>query len=211
MPASPSVIILGLIYAFIWWAAVALGAAGILLIILRSIFLYMDVNPFTWHARNVRRATDPVIAPVRRMLIAIRLDPVVAPFVVVVLLILVLVLIVQFAGTVLNTIAGILFVIGNRRLGATTAIVGYLLFGLLGLYTLMIFVRVIYSWLAVSHRNPIARFSVQVTEPLLGPLRRWIPMVGMFDISPIIAFAILWIFQSIVASTLLRTWPVQFF
>jgi uncharacterized protein YggT (Ycf19 family) len=35
----------------------------------------------------------------------------------------------------------------------------------------------------------------------------------MFDISPIIAFVILWIAQSLVASTLLRpgNWPVQFF
>ena len=211
--SSPAVVILALVYAFIWWASVALGAAGILLIILRSIFLYVDVNPFTWHARNVRRATDPVIAPVRRMLIAFRLDPTIAPFIVVVMLILVLVLIVQFAGTVLNTIAGILYVATNRKPGAPMAMVGYLLFGLLGLYTLMIFVRVIYSWLGVSYRNRFARFSIQVTEPLLAPLRRWIPMAGAFDISPIIAFVILWIAQSIVASTLLRpgNWPVQFF
>lgn len=211
MPVSPSLVILGLIYAFIWWAAVAIGAAGILLIILRSLFLYIDVNPFTWHARNVRRATDPVIAPVRRMLIAFRLDPGVAPFIVVIMLILVLVLIVQFAGTVLNTIAGVLFVISNRRPGAPTAMAGYLLFGLLGLYTLMIFVRVIYTWLGAGYGNRVARFSIQITEPLLAPLRRWVPMVGMFDISPIIAFVILWIAQSIVASTLLRNWPVQFF
>ena len=213
MPGSASVIILALIYAFIWWAAVALGAAGILLIIVRSLFLYTDVNPFTWHARNVRRATDPVINPVRRMLISFRLDPAVAPFIVIVMLIVALVLMVQFAGTVLNTIAGILFVIANRKPGAPAAIAGYLLFGLLGLYTLMIFVRVIYSWLGVSYRNRAARFSIQVTEPLLAPLRRWVPMVGMFDISPIIAFVILWIAQSLVASTLLRpgNWPVQFF
>ena len=211
MPISSAVVILALIYTFIWWAAVALGAAGILLILLRSLFLYTDVNPFTWHARNVRRATDPVIAPVRRMLIAFRLDPGVAPFIVIIMLIVVLVLMVQFAGTVLNTIAGIFFVLGNRRPGAPTAVAGYLLFGLLGLYTLMIFVRVIYSWLGITHSSGVARFSIQVTEPLLGPLRRWVPMVGMFDISPIIAFVVLWIAQSIVASTLLRNWPVQFF
>lgn len=209
--SSPAVAILALIYTFIWWAAVALGAAGILLIILRSLFLYVDVNPFTWHARNVRRATDPVIAPVRRMLITFRLDPGVAPFIVVIILILVLVLLVQIAGTVLNTIAGVLFVVANRRPGAPMAILGYVLFGLLGLYTLMIFVRVIYSWIGVSRRNRIAALSFQITEPLLAPLRRWIPMVGMFDISPMIAFVILWIAQSIVASTLLRNWPVQFF
>src|SRR5205085_5982953 len=124
--SSPAVVILALVYAFIWWAAVALGAAGILLIILRSIFLYVDVNPFTWHARNVRRATDPVIAPVRRMLIMFRLDPAIAPFIVVIMLIVVLVLIVQFARTVLNTIAGILYVLANRKPGAPMAMIGYL-------------------------------------------------------------------------------------
>jgi YggT family protein len=209
--SSPALTILALIYVFIWWAAVALGAAGILLIILRSLFLYLDVNPFTWHARNVRRATDPVIAPVRRMLIAYRLDPGVAPFIVIIMLIVALVLLVQFAGTVLNTVAGILYVVANRTPGAPKAILGYLLFGLLGLFTLMIFVRVIYLWLGVSSRNRVARFSFQVTEPLLAPLRRWVPMAGMFDISPIVAFAILWVGQLIVASTLLHGWPVQFF
>ncbi len=46
--------LLALLYAFIWWGAVATGAAAILLIVLRSLFIYTDVNPFTWHARNVR-------------------------------------------------------------------------------------------------------------------------------------------------------------
>ena len=211
MPASPAVAILALIYKFISRAAEALGAAGALLIILRSLFLYLDVNPFTWYARHVRRATDPAITPVRRMLIAFRLDPTIAPFIVIIMLIVVLVLMVQFAGTVLNTVAGILYVVANPRPGAPMAMIGYLLFGLLGLYTLLIFVRVIYSWLGVSYRNRFARFSIQVTEPLLAPLRRWVPMAGAFDISPIIAFVILWIAQSIVASTLLHGWQVQFF
>ena len=204
-------LILGLLYAFIWWAAVAVGAAGMLLIALRSLFNYADVNPFTWHARNVRRATDPVILPVRRMLIALRLDPIVAPFLVVILLIVILVLVVQFAGTVLNTVAGILLVIANRRPGAPAAIIGYLLFGLLGLYTLAIFGRIIFGWLGAGYGHRFARLLIQLTEPLLAPLRKWVPTVGMFDISPIVAFVILWICQSLVAATILRDWPIRFF
>lgn len=203
--------ILGLIYVFVWWAATAMGAAGIILIIVRSLFNYMNVNPFTWHARNIRRVTDPVIAPARRMLMAFRLDPAVAPFIVVVLLIVVLVLIVQLAGNLLNTIAGVLYVVANRRAGAPMAIVGYLLFGFLGLYTVAIFARIIFSWIGAGYGNRLARFLIQITEPLMAPLRRWVPMVGMFDISPIVAFLILWICQSVVASTMLREWPVRFF
>jgi YggT family protein len=203
--------LLATLYSLIWYAAMAMAVAGILLIVLRSLFLYIDVNPFTWHARNVRRVTDPVILPVRRMLVAFRLDPAVAPFIVAILLIVALVLVVQFAGTVLNTVAGILYVVSNRRAGAAAAILGYLLFGLLGLYTLAIFARIIFSWVGASYGNRLTRFLIQITEPLLAPLRKMIPTVAMFDISPIIAFLILWVCQSVVVATMLRDWPVRFF
>jgi YggT family protein len=48
------------------------------------------------------------------------------------------------------------------------------------------------------------RFLVNATEPLLGPLRRTIPSVGMFDISPFVAFIIIWLFQAAIQGTLLR-------
>jgi YggT family protein len=203
--------ILAALYSFIWWGCMAVGAAGIILIVLRSLFLHLDVNPFTWHALNVRRVTDPVILPVRRMLIGLRLDPIAAPFVVVVLIIVAVVLVVQFASSLLNTAAGILYVISHRRPGAAVAIIGYLLFGFLGLYTLAIFVRIIFSWVGASYANRLMRFLSHLTEPLLRPLRRMVPLVGMFDVSPIIAFVILWLCQAAVAASLLNGWPVQFF
>jgi len=203
--------ILASLYYLIWYAAVAIGAAGILLIVLRSLFLYLDVNPFTWHARQVRRATDPVILPVRRVLVALRLDPIVAPFIVGILLVVGLLLIVQLAGNILNTVAGVLYVVAGRPQGAPAAIIGYLLFGLLGLYTLAVFARIIFSWVGAGYGNRLARFLIQITEPLLSPLRKWVPKVGMFDISPMIAFLILWVCQAVVASTLLKNLPVAFF
>jgi YggT family protein len=63
----------------------------------------------------------------------------------------------------------------------------------------------------MSYANPWMRFFIRTTEPLLGPLRRLVPTVGMFDISPIVAFLILWACQVIVAQTLLRGWPTRFF
>ena len=202
---------LALTYSFIRWAVIAVIMAAIVLIILRSLFNYIDVNPFTWHARNVRRATDPVIAPVRRMLMAFRLDPKVAPFILIIVLIVIGYLIVQIAGTLLNTIAGIVYALTDRKLGAPVGIAGYLLFGFLGLYTLAIFVRIILSWFGTSYANRLMRFLIRLTEPLLAPLRRLLPMVGMFDVSPIVAFLIVWICQAAVAATLLHGWPISFF
>ena len=202
---------LAAIYYFIRWAVTAIIMAAILLIILRSIFNYIDVNPFTWHARNVRRATDPALNPVRRMLMAFRIDPKIAPFIVIILMILIGFLIVQTAGTLLNTIAGIVFAVTERKLGAPVGIAGYLLFGFLGLYTLAIFVRIILSWFGTSYANRLMRFLIRLTEPLLGPLRRMLPTVGMFDISAIVAFLIVMICQAAVAATLLHDWPKSFF
>jgi len=202
---------LALIYLFIRWAVIATIMAAILLVILRSIFNYIDVNPFSWHARNVRRATDPVIMPVRRMLVAFRLDPKVAPFILIIMLIVIGYLIVQIAGTLLNTVAGIFFAVTERKASAPIGIAGYLLFGFLSLYTLSIFVRIVMSWFGTSYANPLMRFLIRFTEPLLGPLRRLLPTVGMFDVSPIVAFLVVWICQTAVAATLLHGWPISFF
>ena len=204
-------LVLAQIYSFIWWAVTAMLVAGIVLIILRSIFNYVDVNPFTWHARNVRRATDPVLAPARALLRGFRLDPQAAPFIVIILMIVVWVLTVQIVATFLNTVAGVQYAVTSHRPDAPVGIIGYLLFGFLGFYTLAIFVRIIFSWVGMSYANRFMRFVVRLTEPLLRPLSRMIPRVGMFDISPLVAFLIIWVCQSAVAATLLHAWPVRFF
>jgi YggT family protein len=55
------------------------------------------------------------------------------------------------------------------------------------------------------------RFLVNATEPMLAPLRRIVPPVGTFDISPIVAFIIVWLFQAAIAGTLLQGWQIAFF
>jgi YggT family protein len=60
---------------------------------------------------------------------------------------------------------------------------------LIGLYTFVIFVRIILSWFPINPGGPlgqITRVLFQVTEPVLGPARRIIPSIGPLDISPIV-------------------------
>ncbi|MDY6892622.1 MAG: YggT family protein [Chloroflexota bacterium] len=58
-----------------------------------------------------------------------------------------------------------------------------------------IFLRVILSWFVMGSRSAflINTYQVlhQLTEPILSPLRRIIPNIGMFDITPIVAFILL--------------------
>ena len=196
---------------FVYSGVVAIIVAAIILILIRSLMKYMDVNPFTWSAITVKRLTDPVILPVRRMLVTMRIDPIAAPLIVIIVFILVGFFVLQISSGFLNTIAGIVLALTSGRPNAPVAIIGYVLYALIGLYELMIFARIIAIWFSVGYANRAMRFLTRSTEPLLAPLRRSIPTVGMFDISPIIAFLILWLVQAAVAGTLLRGWPVRFF
>lgn len=63
---------------------------------------------------------------------------------------------------------------------------------------LLIFARVILSFLPQYRYSQIAALIYNLTEPVLGPFQRMIPPVGMFDISPMIAIIVLSIAQAIV-------------
>ncbi|MBI3536764.1 MAG: YggT family protein [Chloroflexi bacterium] len=68
---------------------------------------------------------------------------------------------------------------------------------------LAIIARAILSWLPIDPLNPIVNIINQITEPILAPLRRFIPPVGgMMDITPIIAIIILQVLQTIVLRVL---------
>ena len=62
---------------------------------------------------------------------------------------------------------------------------------------LAILIRVIVSWLNINPYNPIVSLIYQVTDPILEPLRRIIPPLGMIDISPIVAMLLLSVIQEV--------------
>ncbi len=190
---------------------VATIVSMVVLLIARFLMNYADLNPFSRHVNFVRRLTDPFVSPVRRKLAGFGIQPNGAPLVTILLSILVGYLAWMLAAGVLNTLAGIIKSLDTGGSGAFAALIGYIIYGLLALYSAFIFVRIIFSWGQASHvGNRLMRFLVKVTDPLLVPLRRMIPPVGMFDISPFVACLIIWLFQAATAATLLRGWPLNF-
>jgi len=71
------------------------------------------------------------------------------------------------------------------------------LYYLVQVLTVAIIARALLSWFPLPASNPITSFLHAVTEPILAPLRRVIPRVGMLDITPLIAIlllqAVLWL------------------
>jgi YggT family protein len=201
-------IILSRIYWFIDWAVIAVIVSVIVLVLLRLIANQAELNPFGWSSLTIRRLTDPLIGPVRRALVSFGVDPKYAPLITILLVILLGWFSLQLVASIANTLAGVLLSLASH---AVVPIIGYVLYGLLGFYSLLIFIRIIFSWAMVSYSDRVMWFLVNATEPMLGPLRRIVPPVGTFDISPIVAFIIVWLFQAAIAGTLLHGWPIAFF
>jgi YggT family protein len=73
------------------------------------------------------------------------------------------------------------------------------------LFNVLIFAiigRALLSWFNIGPGNPIGRILFELTEPILSPMRRVIPMIGMIDITPIVAIFLLNFLQNIVLQAL---------
>lgn len=188
-------------FLFLTWAISLVIVAVSMLMVLRMVNDGLDLNPFGWIARTTRRLSDPFVVPVRGGLRGFGMDVKFAPLIVILIVILLGFFVLQLVGTIATTIVGVL---NSTRSGAMFAALGFVLYGLLSIYLLLITIRIVFSWGGLSYSNRIMRFLVNATEPLLGPLRRMIPPLGWIDISPLVAIVIIWLFQQAIAGTLLR-------
>jgi YggT family protein len=187
---------------FASWAVVTAIILVVGLLILRLIADLSNLNFFGWTYVTIRRLTDPLIVPVRGALRGFGVDPKYAPLVTILIAVLLGWIALQVTGSILSTISGVIAAVHER---SVAHLIGHILYGFLALYTLLIFMRVVFSWVMLTYSNRLMRFLFRTTEPLLGPLRRRVPTVGMFDISPFIAFLIIWLFQMAVRGTLLSS------
>ena len=65
-------------------------------------------------------------------------------------------------------------------------------------YTVVLFIRIVLSWIRHNPQQPVIRFIYETTEPFLGLFKRIIPPLGAIDISPIAAFFALSIIRQVV-------------
>lgn len=66
----------------------------------------------------------------------------------------------------------------------------------------LLLLRVLSSWVSPSPLNPIVQFLYRTTEPVLDPIRRNLPSMGMMDLSPIVAFIMVIFLQRFLIQTL---------
>lgn len=173
------------------------------LMILRLIFNYADPNPFGKVGRfgfKVRKFTERWVYPAARFFAMYRVDTRLAP-----LLTLFIGLVVTYFFT--QIVGNTFFVIDGLTAGVVTGspkvIVGFILYGLLSVLVLFIFIRFLAAWFVFS-RNSFLAFVIKVTDPILLPVQRLIPPLGMFDISAMLVLLVISFLQSIVLSIFVR-------
>jgi len=68
---------------------------------------------------------------------------------------------------------------------------------LFSLLSLLIILRAFLSFVRPDPYHPVIRLISQMTDPILEPLRRVIPPLGMIDITPVIALILLQLIQQL--------------
>ena len=68
--------------------------------------------------------------------------------------------------------------------------------------SLAIIIRALMSWVMPVNGAGFSRVLIDVTEPILAPIRRWLPPLGGIDFSPLIAIIAIQVVLTLVSSSL---------
>ena len=68
---------------------------------------------------------------------------------------------------------------------------------LIDLYSLVVLVAVILSWIPLNRRNPLVTITRGLTEPVLAPIRQLLPPMGGLDLSPMVLLIALQILKGL--------------
>lgn len=192
-----------LVYPIFFLIVWSLFGVFLAILILRLIFNYSDPNPFGKVGRfgfKVRKLTERWVYPAARFFAMYRVDTRLAP------------LLTMFIGLIFTyfftqIVGNIFFVIDKFTEGIVTGnpkmIFGIALYGLLSLFVLFVFIRFLASWF-VFNRKTFLAFVMLVTDPILLPVQRLIPPIGMFDISAMLVLMFIGFLQSIVLNAFVR-------
>lgn len=150
------------------------------------------ISPFNGIARFFRSTVDPFIAPVERRVVRAGGLPSSAP-----LWALVIVLVGGFL--ILSLLEFLRTQMVSAAMLASDGPAGIFRLAITAVFSLLriaIIVSVIASWLPVSQFSPWVRWSHRLSEPVLRPLRQFVPSLGGLDITPIIAYFLLGLIES---------------
>jgi YggT family protein len=89
-------------------------------------------------------------------------------------------------------------------LGYFLQAVAGLLHMVLMLAVIVIIARAVLSWVSPDPSNPVVRIVIQLSEPMLYPVRRRVPYMGGLDLSPMLVILVLIFLDNFLVPSLQR-------
>ncbi len=188
-----------IVRTIVWGAFLAF----LLLMTLRLIFNYADPNPFGKVGRfgfKIRKITERFVYPAARFLANFRVDIRLAPLIVIFLALVVTYFSMQIIGNAFFVADGLSASVTSGNVKAT---IGFVLYGLLSIFVLFLIIRFVSQWFVFA-RNSFLAFVNKITDPIMIPVQKLIPTVGMFDFSLLVVLIVIWILQAVIINTLVN-------
>ena len=192
------------VYPIVFWVLWGGFLIFLAFMVLRLTFNYADPNPFGRVGRfgyKIRKLTEKWVYPAARFLATFRVDTRLAPLVT----LFIGLVFAYFAGNIIWTA---FFVIDGLSEGIASGnpkmFIGFVLYGLLSVLVLFIFIRFLSQWFVFT-RKTFLGFVMRVTNPIMLPVQRLIPPIGMFDLSAMIVLIVIGLLQSLVLNIFVRS------
>ena len=121
------------------------------------------------------KITNPVLVPMRRFIPAIgKLDS--------------SAVLLAFGLTFIKTSLLLLLTTNHHYFPSSLFFaLGELIKTIIWVYIFALIIQAVMSWIGNSHGNPIAPLINSLTAPIIRPIRKVVPLIGMMDLSPMIA------------------------
>lgn len=155
-------------------------------ILLRFFLQYFKADYYNPLSQLVIKVTDPLVKPLRKIIpgfAGLDISTLVLAWIIALLKL-----------VVITSISGQLAAVGLGKLAIFSLFA--VINSAIGLYVFLIFARIILSFIAPAGHNPMIAALNQLTEPLLGGIRRHLPATNGFDLSPLILLLALYFIRS---------------
>jgi len=152
------------------------------------------LSPFGAVARFMRTTVDPLLKPIERRVVRGGGLPSSAPWWALGAVVLAGIVVLSLLGFARSQVAYLYY----SLTGGPAAIARLLITWVFTVLQIALIVRVLLSWIPLRPGAWYRRWSFALTEPMLAPLRRVVPMLGMMDITPILAWFLLGLLQGFI-------------
>lgn len=154
-------------------------------VILRFLLGYARADFYNPLSQFLVKITNPVLVPMRRFIPPVGKLDTSAVVLAYVLTVIKMLLMLGIVGQSAN-VFGVLIVALRDLLN-----------GVIWVYIIALILMAVISWIGSANGNPVVPLINSLTAPLLAPIRRVMPPVGMLDLSPMVAMLGLYILQII--------------